>query len=119
TTRRVRAVALNWRLGAMSSPESAANDDPIIQASRRTLTELVPVTDNRSGSSTTALSSTPRRVKRRKAYSAPAAAKPTTNTMICSHSTLTSSIRTVPVGKNGGKMHDVLLNMMLVIETMD
>ena len=117
TTSSVRASALSWRLGAISSPDSAAKDDPIIQASRRTPTELVPVTDSRSGSSTTARSSTPRRVNRRNAYSAPAAAKPTTATMICSHSTLTSSMRTVVVGRNDGKTPDVVLNMMPVIET--
>ena len=56
-------------------------------------------------------------MKRRNAYSAPAAAKPTTATMICSHSTLTSSIRTVAVGRNAGKMPDVWLKRMPLIET--
>lgn len=35
TTSSVSASALSWRLGAISSPDSAANDDPIIQANLR------------------------------------------------------------------------------------
>ena len=66
TTRRVNTKALRLRFGAMSSPQSDANEEPIIHANRRTRVALLPCTDKSSGSSTTARSSIPRRVNRRK-----------------------------------------------------
>src|ERR1700728_891584 len=103
TTRSVSTNAVRFRFGAISKPQSAANEDPIIHASRRTRVALLPCTERRSGSSTTARSSMPRRVNLRKAYRPHVVASAIIAVMICSHSTLTDAILTVFVERNEGK----------------
>ena len=79
TTSRVSRPASRPRKGAMSTPLSAANPEPMIQAAARTGAGSVPARASRSGLPTTARICTPSREKRRKARTPAAAAAPTSN----------------------------------------
>jgi hypothetical protein len=66
TMSRVRTFGSSGTLGASSTPDIAANTQPITQAQRRTRSGLVPARPSRSGSSTTARIALPRRAVRKK-----------------------------------------------------
>ena len=68
TTSSVNAAAARPTLGPSSKPDSAAREEPIIQAYRRTRTGLVLDRASRSGSSTTARIALPTRAVRRNTY---------------------------------------------------
>ena len=70
TTRNVRAMGSSPINGTISTPDSAANVEPMIHEMRRTRDGLVPWMSSRSGSSTTARMAMPSRVNRNSAYSA-------------------------------------------------
>jgi hypothetical protein len=101
TTMKVSVIPSIWASsGASRTPAAQANEEPIIQASRRTLTGLVPARSSRSALSTTARMAVPVRESRKNSQSAMVAASEMPMMISWNARILVSPISKEPVGRN-------------------